>query len=107
SEPTDEAVAFNDLMYKGHHDGLSSALYVGDTFAINPDALTNVEDVDFYLVNMEMISSIIAISSTSELQSSSTTLACKVSSVISSLKTLVVSLSTSALPALDDCSSPN
>ena len=30
---------------------LSSALYVGDTFAVNPDASTNSEDADFYLVN--------------------------------------------------------
>ena len=32
------------------YDVLSSALCVGDTFAINPDASTNDKDVDFYLV---------------------------------------------------------
>ncbi|MCO5608873.1 hypothetical protein L7F22_063091, partial [Adiantum nelumboides] len=48
-EPTDEAVKYNDFMYKGCHDVLSSALCIGNTFVVNPDALTNVEDVDFYL----------------------------------------------------------
>ncbi|MCO5587409.1 hypothetical protein L7F22_041357 [Adiantum nelumboides] len=50
SESTDEAAAYDDFTYKGHHDVLSSALCAGNTFAVNPDASTNVEDVDFYLV---------------------------------------------------------
>ncbi|KAI5071358.1 hypothetical protein GOP47_0013609 [Adiantum capillus-veneris] len=50
SKPKDEAATYDDFTYEGHHDVLSSALCAGDTFAVNPDASTNVEDVDFYLV---------------------------------------------------------
>ena len=55
-KPTDEvpneAVAgYDDFTYEGHHDVLSRALYVGDTFAVNLDASTNSKDTDFYLVN--------------------------------------------------------
>ena len=49
--PTDVVARYDDFTYEGHHDVLSSALYVGNTFAINPDASTNFEDADFYLVN--------------------------------------------------------
>ena len=47
---TEEVVGYDDFTYEGHHDVLSSALCSEDTFAVNPDALTNAEDVDFYLV---------------------------------------------------------
>ncbi|MCO5579297.1 hypothetical protein L7F22_033151 [Adiantum nelumboides] len=50
SQPIDEAAAYNDFTYKGHRDVLSSTLCAGNTFVVNPDALTDVEDVDFYLV---------------------------------------------------------
>ncbi|KAI5070566.1 hypothetical protein GOP47_0014909 [Adiantum capillus-veneris] len=56
SEPTDEVstteevVGYDGFTYEGNHDVLSSDLCVGNTFAINPDASTNAEDVDFYLV---------------------------------------------------------
>ncbi|MCO5607312.1 hypothetical protein L7F22_061505 [Adiantum nelumboides] len=36
-EPVDEA-SYNDFTYKGHHDVLSSTLWAGNTFAVNPDA---------------------------------------------------------------------
>lgn len=50
SEPTEEVVGYDDFTYEGHHDVLSSALCVGDTFAVNPDAPTNGKNMDFYLV---------------------------------------------------------
>ena len=43
-------VPTEEITYEGQHDVLSSALCVGDTFAVNPDASTNAEGVDFYLV---------------------------------------------------------
>ena len=55
-EPIDEVLAeavvgYDDFTYEGHHDVLSSALYVGDTFVVNRDASTNFKDANFYLVN--------------------------------------------------------
>ncbi|MCO5599182.1 hypothetical protein L7F22_053282 [Adiantum nelumboides] len=35
SEPTNEAIAYDDFTYKGHHDVLSSTLCVGSTFVVN------------------------------------------------------------------------
>ncbi|MCO5582330.1 hypothetical protein L7F22_036224 [Adiantum nelumboides] len=49
-EWADEAATYYDFTYKGHHDVLSSTLCVGNTFAVNQDALTNAKDVDFYLI---------------------------------------------------------
>ncbi|KAI5071170.1 hypothetical protein GOP47_0013421 [Adiantum capillus-veneris] len=50
SELKDEIAAYDDFTYEGHHDVLSSTLCAGDIFDANPNASTNVEDVDFYLV---------------------------------------------------------
>ena len=46
-----ESSSYDKFMYEGHHDTLSSTLSVIKIFAVNPNAITNVEDVDFYLVN--------------------------------------------------------
>ena len=47
---TEEVNGYDDFTYEGQYDVLSSALCVDNTFAINPDASTNAEGVDFYLV---------------------------------------------------------
>ena len=46
----DEVIKYDVFMYECHHDALSSALCVGDTFAVNPHATSNYEDLYFYLV---------------------------------------------------------
>ncbi|MCO5583675.1 hypothetical protein L7F22_037588 [Adiantum nelumboides] len=53
--PTDDAlegqiIGYDKFVYEGQHDALSSALCVGDTFAANPDATTNDENVNFYWI---------------------------------------------------------
>ncbi|KAI5063782.1 hypothetical protein GOP47_0020452 [Adiantum capillus-veneris] len=48
--PIEEVIGYDGLTYEGHHDVLSSALWVGNTFFIDLDALTNAQNVDFFLV---------------------------------------------------------
>lgn len=38
--PIDKVIGYDDFMYKGHHDALSSTLCVGNTFSISPNAST-------------------------------------------------------------------
>lgn len=50
-----QIIGYHDSMYEDHHDALSSALCIDDTFVINLDTWTSDESLEFYLVKCVVV----------------------------------------------------